>query len=266
MGTKSRPVIIVGAGLFGSIAAKVCAEHGFKVLLIDNKKSEAGSKAAACLMKPSWLTMLDKESLTIANTLLRKYYSYKELTFQSSKAMVQVGWVPPKEILCFSPIKETVLNVGDGTVTTDKGIYKGNVLVAAGVWSGGLVDLPEIKALTGTALHFKGQTKPTISIWAPYKQSVKFNLTANKIWYGDGTSILRKNFSVEHIDKTRNRAKSKDLYNPTKIIVGQRPSVAGHGGGYFKRTHKHTWVSTGGAKNGTVLAALQAYLFVKEIT
>ena len=49
------------------------------------------------------------------------------------------------------------------------------------------------------------------------------------------------------------------------VHFGARPYVEGHKGGYFKRTGTKTWVSTGGAKSGTALAALQAWKFLQEI-
>jgi hypothetical protein len=49
-----------------------------------------------------------------------------------------------------------------------------------------------------------------------------------------------------------------------KVSVGARPYVVGNKVGYFEQARPRLWVSTGGAKNGTVLAAWQAYRFLKE--
>ena len=49
------------------------------------------------------------------------------------------------------------------------------------------------------------------------------------------------------------------------MTVGARPYVEGHKAGYFQQVSPKTWVSTGGAKNGTILAAAQALAFVQGL-
>jgi flavin-dependent dehydrogenase len=48
-----RDVVIVGGGLFGSIAAAALRDAGMDVCLIDDGRPRSGSRAAGCLMKPS---------------------------------------------------------------------------------------------------------------------------------------------------------------------------------------------------------------------
>jgi len=212
--------------------------------------------------------MLDKYTIDTALHVLDNYYGLKTIQFKTDKLInTKVMWVPPQKILNLNPIKETVLEIKDGEVVTDKQTHKGIVLVAAGVWTEELLQLPKMKRLTGTSLHFRGATEPKISVWAPYKQSVMFNLTPTKVWFGDGTSIIRKNFKEDvHVGRTVDRATKHGFIGPTKIIIGQRPAVDGYSGGYFERVHNNTWVSTGGAKNGTILAAAQAYQFLEAIS
>lgn len=271
--TKYRNVVIVGAGLFGAMAAKLCALNGFKVTVIDSREKEAGSRAAACLMAPSWMAGLGKEKIEKGMEVLNLLYKVVDIPFVVNKVKtVNIKHVKPSSILSLSRIpnvevvKDKVVMVGDGGVETIKGrYYKGNVLVAAGIWSEQLVVMPDIKALTGTALHFTQQTDPEVRVWAPYKQAVKFNITPAVTWFGDGTSILRKNFDDTRIEATVNRASKYGLKLPSRIIVGQRPYIEGEKG-YFRHILHNTWVSTGGAKNGTILAAYQAQQFLEAIS
>ncbi len=269
-GSKQRQVVIVGAGLFGCIAADICRHAGRKVVLLDSNEEMSGSKPAACLMKPSWMTGLGKKVVTTGMSVLEELYGVREIEFVVNGLKRQdVFWVPPNKILRRSDkIKDKVVEVRDGIVTTSSGtVYEGEVLVAAGVWTDLLVDIEPQDRLVGAALLYSGKTDPEIHIWAPYRQAVKFNRTPNQIWFGDGTAIKHKNFDYsERVGASINRAeKIFGLSKPKSVIVGSRPYTRGRKG-VFEQVYEHTWVSTGGAKNGTILAAYQASLFLEAIS
>lgn len=265
--TKSRQVVIVGAGIFGSVAADLCFRNGFDVTIIDAKYKEAGSKPAACLIAPSWIAGLGKKA-TIGMEVLNGLYPIKDIVFRMNGIKdILVKQVPPNKILKFKSVKEEVMWVGAGVVETTKRMYTGKVLIAAGVWCNELVDIPVVQSLMGSAQYYRATTFPEIHVWAPYKQAVMFNITPTFTWFGDGTSILKKNFGIHRIEQSTDRAmkyglSSKDL---DRIVVGQRPYVKGEKG-YFKQVDNNTWVSTGGAKNGTILAAYQAQQFLEAIS
>ena len=261
-------VIIVRAGLFGSVAATLCKGYGHDVTIIDAGMEESGSKASGCLTKPSWLEKI-KEQGRIGLDVLEGLYTIQTIKLKQKIGSVEVLFIPPEKILCHESVREVVKVVGNGYVKTggDNKLYEGKVLVAAGVWSDSLVDMPTIRQLTGASLIFEKEIKvPRISYWAPYKQSVSFIIRPGETWFGDGTAILRRNYEAKHLDRTIKHAREHGLKGaPNVIVVGMRPYVTGHSSGYFKRVYKNTWVSTGGAKNGLVLAAYQAYQFLNEM-
>lgn len=261
-------VLIVGAGLFGSIAARLCRRAGYKVTIFDDRRPLAGSPPAACLIRPSWTTLLGREVTDPAMETLRSLFGVRTLRFKTVGRSVDVYWVDPSSILYTRVRQETVLEVGDGFLKTHKSIYPGTVLVAAGVWSGALVPCPEIRSLVGAALIYDGVPKQNIiRVWAPYKQSVSFQRDRGMTWFGDGTSILYKNWNaVARITQSERRARKHKLRNPIHIIIGQRPYIPSHKKGYFAKVYEHTYVCTGGAKNGTVLAAYYARKFLEAIS
>jgi hypothetical protein len=93
---------------------------------------------------------------------------------------------------------------------------------------------------------------------------VWFNRDENETWFGDGTSIIEKNFVQEHKDRTRERA-SEMANIQGRIITGIRPYIKGDGLGFFQRLSNNLIVSTGGAKNGTILAASHAIRLLEEL-
>ncbi len=273
----STRVVIVGAGLFGMIAARLAHERGADVLIIDRAEPLAGSKAAACLMRPSWLSKLaqnGKDGLAVLDRL----YGLRTIRFKAGPIYTDVHWVPPSEILTLFPQRRVYGNVinihpeylgvltGFNDERTVTQIAYDKLLIATGAWACELAETPPIDALMGHAQIYRGQLQqPFIRPWAPYKQIVGFNVTPSEVWCGDGGAILKDNWTEERTKLTRERCNDQlpldVMTQHHRTLEGYRPYVKGHGGGYFRQLRNKVWVSTGGAKNGTVLAAYQAKLF-----
>jgi hypothetical protein len=132
--------------------------------------------------------------------------------------------------------------------------------------------MPAIKGLYGASLRISGlKVDPAISVYAPYKQAVMFNIEPKTVWFGDGSALIESTWTKERkqrIEATADRAaKLSGAIKGTRVKVteGARPYVEGHKSGYLEQLSPKLWVSTGGAKNGTVLAALQALRFVEAM-
>jgi glycine/D-amino acid oxidase-like deaminating enzyme len=295
----SKRVIIVGAGLFGSIAAKLAFRAGFDVLVLDRGEAQAGSHAAACLMRPSWLTSLG-DKVPIAMATLESLYGVSKVTMKVGPLNADLSWVSPNAIRLPTPQEHDIVKLDDGFHIARRDLIQygdgkalvsrrtwgrgedtphdletlayDHLLIAAGVWSKELAPyMPDIDALRGEAQLYDAQLhQPFVTPWAPYKQVVGFNITPDTVWGGDGSAILAKNWSKERSQQVRDRI---DSYMPETVVphhistmVGLRPYVKGHKQGYFHSPQPGVYVSTGGAKNGTVLAAYQAKCFVDAIT
>jgi glycine/D-amino acid oxidase-like deaminating enzyme len=222
-------------------------------------------------MKPSWLSSVPDFKGSMA--LLDSLYGLTSIQFAIRAPLVKKDtgitsdcmWINPKTILSEETIEENVEDVGDGWVRTPEKTYKGLVIVAAGVWTDRLVKMPPIKSLCGSSLRAEATVSPTILPYAPYKQAVWFNFGKNDAWFGDGTSILRKNFDQSLIDRTESRAMEFAKLESVKTTTGMRPYVDKHSGGYYSKLGDRLFVSTGGAKNGTALAAANCLQLIKDI-
>ncbi len=267
-------VVIVGAGLFGSIAAKVARAHGHNVIVIDDGRTMSGSDAAACLLKPSWASKLGSQTWTEGMQVLELYYNVKVLKFRTGlmNVHIDIAWVDPKTILLAEDRSETVIKVGDGVVETsvEGNVYEGNVLIATGVWANYLASgIEQIRPKVGAAIIYNHEIEePRISVYAPYKQAVSFVRDPGTTWFGDGTAILLKNWDSSRITDIEQRARKWHGLGPERVkrvIVGQRPFTSSPQG-VFKQISPKTWVVTGGGKNGTILAAYYAQKFVEAIS
>lgn len=254
---KPSKAYIVGGGLFGSIAATALIDMGYDVTIIDCGKKIAGSKPAACLMKPSWMTSLDyKPPLKF----LDKHFGVETVKFKVGLLSTDCSWVNPKSILlAHDKVDEQVIEVKDGTVVTNESTYHGLIVVAAGIWAQKLLpSIPEVRALCGSAVKSPGTVNtPTINPYAPYRQAVWFNVDKDTQWFGDGTAILKKNFSKDHTDRTTERAKSLANIEGT-LISGARPYMKGFNAGFFEKLGDNLYVTGSGAKNGTIVGANNA--------
>lgn len=270
-------VIIVGAGLFGSIAAALVRRRGGKATVVDGKLPYAASPAAGCVVKPSWLTSLTAQEQTRGYAVLHELYSVRELRFRTLLGLhVTAQHVNPSDILQPPDLIAQVVRVGNGEVVLKTGeILRGKVLVAAGVYCAALLSMPSIRGLYGASIRFRAQLKESIiHTYAPYRQVVAFNINSREVWVGDGTALVERTWKISEEARkqtTLNRAiehcgkLSLRPFSAAEITVGARPYVEGFKSGYFAQPYSRTWVSTGGAKNGTLLAALQADMFLQEI-
>lgn len=274
-----RNIIIVGAGLFGSIAATLCSRAGHNVTVVDERRMYAASLASGCVLAPSWLSSLSKEDVATAMGVLGELYPIHDVDFGTALgAKFKAKRVNVEDVLVEPDVRALATEVGDGFVryTNAEGKsvkLQGVVLVAAGIWCKELVpDMPDVTGLYGCSLTVRGQLQePRISVYAPYRQAVGFNKDRKTIWFGDGSALIQKTWAAERLQRiqaTKDRATKTmgiTVTSGARVVEGARPVVAGHKSGYFRQVSPKLFISTGGAKNGTVLAALQARKFLEAL-
>lgn len=271
-------IVIVGGGLFGSVARDLLRANGHEAMVIDNKFPDSGSAAAGCLMKPSWLSCLGdqyKKGLDILDSL----YGLEQVPMMVNGVVKldSIYHVDPTKILKEPDIVGKVERVDQfyGAVhLTDGQTWTGKVLVAAGYRSKELLpnhfSKVQLVGKAGVSLRFRTELLAAkISVWAPYKQSAAFTIADGETWFGDGTSINLENWNHgKYLDRALFHANKLDerlsAFLLDRHTFGVRPYVVGHSG-WFVQTGANCWVTTGGAKNGLVLAAIQAQQFLESI-
>jgi hypothetical protein len=268
-----REVIIIGNGLFGSIAATLARSRGHHVTVVSNMAPLAASKASGCVLAPSWLSSLDGAQVEAGMNVLRALYTVHDVAFATQLGVsFKAQRVDPDAVIVKPDVLDDVERVGNGVVHLRAGApLKGLVLVAAGIWSAELVNMPKVRGLYGASVRFQAHLPtPKIHVYAPYRQAVGFQLNKREVWFGDGTALIRKTWEAEREGRQRaTLERGRGILGlPAaaryRVTEGARPYVEGHKAGYFERVSPQTWVSTGGAKNGTVLAAAQAERFIRE--
>ena len=258
--------VVVGGGLFGSIISRELRRQGADVMTIDAGRENAGSKPAACLMKPNWFSGLGKAITEPALELLDRNYGLQDITFHAGTKLLPatVHWVPPSLVLAEEVHRDRVTSVGEDHVVTERrGRVEAELIVVAnGVWASELIDVPGLKGRSGSAFLWPNARikQPFIHPWAPYKQVVAFN-RGDGLWVGDGRSIKPDNWTTEHSLESRGRCSGRVGMEPTAAseLHGIRPYVADAKPAYLRQPSRRVWVATGGAKNGTLAAAWCAH-------
>lgn len=264
-------VIVIGAGLFGSTIAAAFRKQGRGVLVIDDAREGAGSKPAACLMRPSWFSSLGKDVYEPALALLDDLYTVRDITFKVLRASVGVHWCDPAKILQPPTVKDSIRKLerfGSHWIARGKHLdYEAKlVVVAAGYWSpllaavdGGLV------GQAGMACLWPGESieEPFIKVWAPYKQITAFN-RGDGLWAGDSNSVRVDRWGETDCAATERRvSEAVGATARPKRLFGIRPYTK-EKPCYLKQPQKGLWVATGGAKNGTLAAGWCASQLIKE--
>lgn len=261
--------IIVGGGVFGCTIARLMAEQGRSVLLIDSGEEGAATPASASLMKEGWLGLPAQEGRAAMSLLDRLYGGLETVELMQHRRgkgkpfQVTARRLPGHKVLppeSVSRDERKVISVSKGEVVMSDGtpFHADTIVVAAGHRTGDLLPVPGLVGKIGVAFWVENQPKAgnTIREWAPYKQLVAFSVGGGLSWTGDGTSILQKNWKDGRLKEVAGRCSglySERGWRRRRAVVGVRPfgfSVVEHADGL--------WSATGGGKAGTVLSAVAA--------
>lgn len=282
----AKKAIIIGGGLFGSMAAWVLSLAGYTVRVIDAQEPMSASKAAGGLMKPSWMPSgLPKEEIQAGLKLLDAHFGLRDVV-----AKLPLG--VETKLQCVSPTQILWKNVEQGRVTkvsheggwvmTERGetLVADVIVIAAGAWCTKLLAnmYPKqelvITPQEGWSFLFKGKMDGYAHIrpWAPYKQIIAVERDPGVIWVGDGSALIPPTTEARYTQSLMrcehflaNEAGKVAFSGGAEVLTGWRPYVKGHKSGYFRRLGKHSFITTGGAKNGTILAAIQALKLLDEL-
>lgn len=277
--------LIIGAGLFGMIAAKALRSLGRSVTTVDAHEPGAGSLPAACLMKPSWFSAMGREKYDPALQTLSQLYELKELDFKlrTANGRFQVGsakvfWIDPKTILTGADYHAKIVHLQFApqgrwrAFLADGSYYEADsVIIAAGVWSSQLYPVPGLSGKAGMAFTWNPQVPSShenfIAPWAPFKQVVGF-WRGDHYWVGDGSAIREENWQAARTEVSLLRCAQYAGLPPKNVhskLFGVRPYVGDAKPSFLKEVCRGLWVNTGGAKNGTIAAGWAASELMRSL-
>lgn len=274
--------IVIGAGIFGSVIAKTLKSIGQDVLIVDAQLPNSGSKPAACLMKPSWMSSLGNDTVDLSLSLLDELFEVQTIEFKIGGLVpTDVFWVNPQKLLShafvkYGKVQKIRKNTSDENYVVDifnefhdlnEEYTATNVVIAAGIHTPELFDVQGgLKGQMGSAILFENEhiDKPVINPYAPYRQLVAFN-RGDGLWVGDGTAILEQNYTSMHTLRSLDRACNLSGLpsNKARVLTGVRPYTKNKPC-YFENPFEGFFIATGGAKNGTIAAGYCAAK-IKEI-
>jgi glycine/D-amino acid oxidase-like deaminating enzyme len=256
-------LLVVGAGLFGSLAAALARRHGFEVAVFDPHLPGAASPCAAGLISESWVGARHQAHLRSALPVLDELYGFRRLELAHDDGRREAfRFIPPAQILEPAPIRAEVTAAGDGWIEAAGERHEGVVYLAAGVWCRRFLPDLELVGKAGSAFLFHGERAGRIRPFAPSRQAIAFVRDAGSTYFSDGTA--ERDFTAWHDEQTLARARALGLEQPPlERLHGVRPYSPG--GPVFRRLGQRTWLATGGRKLGTLFAASLATRLLDEL-
>ncbi|RJQ26105.1 FAD-binding oxidoreductase [Candidatus Parcubacteria bacterium] len=250
---------IIGSGFWGLTCALFAKRYGLETLLIDNHKTNSGSRNAAGIITPSWFTGTFFSKIS-PHWWEPKYIDYGIEQLQELAGIVNSGedilvaygkdygkkknnppvWMLPdlnKYLRSFESVLDSVFKVNrvsggweiigrEGKITTSK-----NVIIAAGIWTeklllnSGLKPV-NVEPLGGRAIIFglggnRQIQKPLRVLRGPYKHITFRPWGETSIRVGDTVEL------VENKNKLTVLTEECDSMFPDsgsrKVILGYRP-------------------------------------------
>ncbi|HEY7330520.1 MAG TPA: FAD/NAD(P)-binding protein [Gemmataceae bacterium] len=254
-------LLIVGGGLFGSLAASYARSKGIESVVFDCGHPGAASPAAAGLFQEKWASRKLRPHYYYALPLLEHLFPIRNITLTRDDGSTEsLLCVPPSIILESQPVRRQVTSVGDGWLEAEGQRYQGWVYIAAGIWSGQFLRDLEVYGKAGAAFVFAGEREGQIRQTDANRQCLAFVRDPETTFFGDGTA--ERVYTAEHDRLSLKRAAEMGLTEPIQRLWGQRPYVPG--GPFFERIASRTWLATGGRKMGTILGASFARRLVED--
>ena len=258
----TEKINIVGAGLAGSLLARYLRTKNIKYNIFDSSEKYAASKFSENIFSFGWANRIGKEMCDNGIKVLEGLVDIETTYFRNVKK-IKAYRVKPENVL-IEHIKDKVVAVNsDGVETENNGFFNGVTVVCSGFYSKELIPINNLNALTGHGLLFKGtwEKEPMMIMPIPHRHFKAFQFDENRIWFGDSTAVIHKNYikrKHELIYNSKKRAEEHfGLTEPIETVFGARPFVGKNTRefklGYVKKINKRVYSLTGGWKMGLVI-------------
>jgi glycine/D-amino acid oxidase-like deaminating enzyme len=255
-------LLVVGGGLFGSLAAACARSVGIDATVFDARLEGAASPAAAGLFSERWVGKKLHDHYRQAIPLLDRLFGIRRIHLTHEDGHEETfHCVPPAAILERDPVRQRVTAVGDGWLEVEGRRLEGWVYVAAGVWSEQLLPGLGVYGKAGAAFLFQGERPGRVRPLGPGRQAISFVRDPGQTYFSDGTAA--RDYTAAHDQQTLAHAAHLGLTaEPACRLWGWRPYVPG--GPIFRRLGERIWLATGGRKMGTLIGAAFARRLVED--
>lgn len=246
---------IIGAGMAGSLMAKILREADVTFKIFDAGLAQSASRIAENLIGVRWYQE-DRELLDRAMKILDRLGIKKHKISQGVNMTYQYD---RDSLLEPSFIKSEVEVVKDGVMQPVSSVF-GNVepifhqgfnIICMGVWDKKLV----VKPVVGIGVEFHGQTdNEYVRGFMPYRQEKLVNVTSNKYWYSQSLSVAAGTFEKkkkQYMDQLTDRMPEDLKKQHGLLMIGLRPKFP------INVPHENVWGDNwvrinGGYKSGLV--------------
>jgi len=255
-------LLVVGGGLFGSLAAAYARSKGIEALVFDPGLAGAASHAAAGLFQEAWAGKKLRAHYHRGLAVLERLFEIRHISLTREDGSTEsLLFVPPRAILEPNPLRLQVTAVGDGWLEAAGQRYQGHVYLAAGIWCEQFLPGLGVSGKAGSAFLFEGERPGQMRQLLPSRQAIAFVRDSGTTYFSDGTA--ERDWTPGHDQQTLERAAALGLIDkPTARLWGWRPYVPG--GPVFRKMSSRTWLATGGRKMGTILGASFAWQLIEE--
>jgi hypothetical protein len=255
-------LLVVGGGLFGSLAAAWARSRGVEARVFDPGLEGAASPAAAGLFTEAWAGRKLQEHYHRALPLLDRLYGVRSVSLtRDDGGREALLFVPPSAVLESNPIRQRVTSVGDGWLEAGGERHEGFVYVAAGVWCEQFLPGLGVYGKAGAAFVFHGEREGRMRALGRSRQAIAFVRDPGFTYFSDGTA--EREYTEAHEREALGRAAALGLTEkPIERLWGRRPYTPG--GPVFQRLGRRTWLATGGRKMGLILGASFARRLVED--
>lgn len=279
-----KTINVVGAGIAGSLVARVLRARGHAVRVIDDRDVNSASRASSNLYIGSWLKKFSSSAASNGIRVVEELFAGKiDQPFSRGIAdAMKVRHIAQRHLLVEPDEVGTVTKVSsydfsgppsNGGVLLGGRFLHGPTVLCCGHRGAELVPGLKVDVKVGHCIHFRGRLpegKSSLTLASPYVHAKLYQLDEDTIYFADSVAVTRDAYakrSKELMDRTMARAVALLGYEPEvkSILVGYRPFVSGHDFGYLAQVKPGVWVLNGGGKNGIVAYADAADRLAKEI-
>lgn len=267
---------IIGAGIAGSIMAKMLLVEGFQIRIFDDHDDKAGSRASSNIYIAHWINKFtEKGKLGLEQTEFLFGHIADNPFSDGLSYAANVKHVSNQELLEPPTFDKEVLEVKEeGVVDSNFDLHKGPTVICTGYRGAQLAPEFKVDILVGHAFYLRGvlpKELARLTLASPYVHQKCYQLRPNVIYFADSVALKPEAFEArkkEVYDRSIERMKKAGIgdFPISSYRIGYRPIMKDHTFCCAERIPgKKAWFLNGGGRHGLVAYAYGAKKILEEI-